>query len=138
MDLRDHHVERPGPSGPRGGLRLHHVAEVAQSLHQFRGPFGRAPASSRSRTIRPFVALLKWLTTDRFSTPSTTRDWSTRTLTVRSATSPEGFHAPAYADERRSSTGPPSAASGMTDAIGVRQYAFRAPRPGSLTPIEQR
>lgn len=94
--------------------------------------------SSRSRTIRPLVALLKWLTTDRFSTPFTICDCSTRTLAVRSATSPAGFHAPVYADDRRSSTSPLPAASGMTEAMGARQYAFSAPRPGSFTPIEQR
>ncbi|SCG03849.1 hypothetical protein GA0115255_118521, partial [Streptomyces sp. Ncost-T6T-2b] len=60
------------------------------------------------------MALLKWLTTDRFSTPSTICAWSTRTLAVREATSPFGFHAAVYAEDRRSRTSPSPAASGST------------------------
>ncbi|CAM5581124.1 hypothetical protein SALBM217S_09564 [Streptomyces griseoloalbus] len=78
------------------------------------------------------VALLKWLTTFRVGA------CSTRTVAVRPATSPFGFHAAAYAAERRSSTSPDPAASGSASAIGARQNAPSAPRPGSLTPIEQR
>ncbi len=69
---------------------------------------------------------------------SSTCACSTRTVAVRPATSPFGFHAAAYADERRSRTSPSPAASGRTESIGVRQYAPSAPRPGSFTPIEQR
>jgi hypothetical protein len=41
---------------------------------------GCAPASASARTIRPFVALLKWLTTERVPA----RSCSTRTAAVRS------------------------------------------------------
>ncbi len=79
------------------------------------------------------VALLKWLTTVRLPL----RSCRTRTVAVRAATSPAGFHAAAYAELRRSSTSP-SATSGSTAAIAPRQYGPSAPGPGSFTPIEQR
>ncbi len=51
---------------------------------------------------------------------------------------PFGFHAAAYAADRRSRTSPSPAISGSTAAIGARQCVPNAPSPGSRTPIEQR
>ena len=45
------------------------------------GVRGLAPSSSSARTMRPLVALLKWLTTDRLPADS----WSTRTVATRRA-----------------------------------------------------
>ncbi len=89
---------RPAPraSRPSRSLSLHRVPQVPQRLHQLAGEPGADPDSSRLRTMRPFVALLKWLTTFRVGA------CSTRTVAVRPATSPFGLHAAAYAADRRS------------------------------------
>jgi hypothetical protein len=133
VDLVHQHIQCPGPPRLRGRLRLHLVPQVPQRLHQLtRRPRRPRREVNRLRTIRPFVALLKWLTTFRVGA------CSTRTVAVRPATSPFGFHAAAYAEDRRSRTSPSPATSGSTAAIGPRQCAPSAPSPGSRTPIEQR
>ena len=69
--------------------------------------------SGREKPIRPFVALLKWLTTLRVPSGSSC---STRTDTVRVATSPVGLHIPAYVPDRRSTTSTASVVSGLVAA----------------------
>ena len=71
---------------------LHDVPEVAQRRHQV-GRLARPGTGQRQRAYQPtLVALLKWLTTDRVTTPSTVRSCSTRTATVRSAVRAGGAH----------------------------------------------
>lgn len=115
MHLVHQHVQRPRRPRPGGAAASTTYPKSRNASTSSAGSFGAAPSVSRLRTIRPLVALLKWLTTFRVGA------CSTRTVAVRPATSPFGFHAAAYAAERRSRTSPDPAASGSTSAIGVRQ-----------------
>ncbi len=81
---------------------------------------GAVPSSSRARTSRPLVALLKWLTTCR--RPSTS--CSTRTVATRRARSGVGRQNAAYVDERRSTSRPPPS------ALAHHRVEVRAPVRG--------
>ena len=95
---------------------------------------GLAPSSSRLRTSRPLVALLKWLTTVRRPSASC----STRTVTTRRARSGSGRQNPAYVVDLRSTSSPPPTASRTTAPSEVRHTPATGPRPGSEASPESR
>ena len=128
---------------------------MARAFSSFSGaPWGQAPAPAKYGNLAVGVSLgsgyqhyFAALSTDQQNAEIAKMkaagitwvrmdvDWSDAQPT---ATSPFGFHAPAYAEDRRSRMSPPPATSGITAAIGVRPCAPNAPSPGSRTPIEQR
>ena len=98
------------------------------------GVRGSRPSSSRARTRRPLVALLKWLTTLRRPSAS----WSTRTVATRRARSGVGRQNAAYVLERRSTSRPVPSASTTAGPSASRQRAATAPSPGSEASPESR
>ena len=123
-ELADHHVQpgarparlrRPRPSS-RGRAGPRRAAP---------GMRGAAPDSRSSRTIRPLVALLKWLTTWRFPATSC----RTRTVATRRASVAGGRQNAAYMLLRRSTTSRSPAASSSAGPSGVPPVR-RRPRRG--------
>jgi hypothetical protein len=132
VTTRSSRCGRPGlRGGPGVGSALYpRPARVRSSCS---GVLGSAPLTKSSRTRRPLVALLKWLTTVRELGSPRRRSWSTRTVTVRSAAAPVARHSEAYPVDRRSMTSPRAVTDAMAAASGSRQCSVSVPTPGSTT-----
>ena len=125
-ELLDDHVERVALTGRAAPSSAFQPSAVIVSARAAGVP-GAAPCSSRARTRRPLVALLKWLTTERRPSVSC----STRTVATRGARSGAGRQNEAYVVERRSTTRPVPARSRTTGSRTPRQWAATGPSPGS-------
>ena len=84
--------------------------------------------------MRPFVALLKWLTTCRFPATSC----STRTVATRLPSSAGGRQNAAYMPDRRSTSSPEPIASAIASPSASRQTPATGPRPGRVASPESR
>ena len=133
-ELADDHVELGAPAGRRADLDL--PAEVAREVgERGRGARGRPPSSSSARTIRPLVALLKWLTTLRLpSTSCSTRTVATRGASVGRRPPERGVRRRAQVDQQ-----PVAERLGRPPGRGAsRQTPATGPRPGSDASPESR
>ena len=135
-----HHLRprgRPRRAGcRRGRLGPSSTAQPRSRSASARRPgyAGRRPSSSRARTIRPLVALLKWLTTLRCASASC----STRTVATRGAARrrPPERRRTAWSAGRPAGRGPaPRSTAGPSAS---RQRAATGPRPGSVVSPESR
>ena len=135
-DLADHDVELGAPrvGSPTSTFQPSRVSASASAC----GVRGSAPSSSSARTIRPLVALLKWLTTLRRPADS----WRTRTVATRGASSSGGRQKAAYVLDRRSTSSPrpiasrppgrgPRARCRRRSRVRAGRRRRRAGRPGS-------